>query len=1141
MRKINGLKVVLLTVCGATAIAATGCSNGYIVTFEENGGTEYEILTTDKKGQMIELPTPERFGYVFEGWFLDETLETPVGGDAYVPTKDITFYAKWRAIEFTVTFVSNGGTEYDEITAVAQTVTLPVPEKENHAFLGWYLTEDFTGDAVSGEFFSEESTVTLYAKWEAAEGRVISFDTKGGGTQEDMVDCGGGITLPVPTERYGYVFAGWFEDEDCSGTPLEGTYYATGDNVVLYAGWEEVVYLYVYYGDTNEYDRFNYEPGTVINVEDLEIPQEITVNGVVCSFDYWADETFSPLTSVTLDSHTDIFAIYDEKDVPVKDTFIPNSDGSFTSSYRAGVKVFVDEGQQEGGYSIDITFPKGAGGGVNATFRMKLSGQDYPYTEVGTEYLSAGFFPETGIMQIYRVKDGVLSNFAARIALVDLPESWQEKFNGALVGELVTMNFTVYDYVDGFEIFVDGEKIYTCTDTAVLSQFTGTGFGVRSSTPSTKFANAQFAKFKTVTLQANGGINVSEEVYYAVGKLMAGVPLKENSVFDGWYYDETLMQRVDLNAPNITENTTLYAGYQEAVENVTLYDEGTLIATYGYAGGTLYLPEMSNRANRIFTGWYYDEAYAQPVDAENPMVEGNVLIYAGWRYPKHDSFERNQDWSYSIATGKPDGTLLVGETQYEYTEIKLNFAIVKGTTTGAATLTFRMNVFEDNVVDGTGTYMTFGLNTAATNGKVQIGYSGGAGRWVNIYAVPLTSTPKWNTTLQQAETGSEVAVEMCVRDYGDCIEFFINEELAYTLTDADTLAMFEGIGYGIRSSAKNMTYTPSIAEIPSYELTLIDGNEEETIKYIVGLTQLPELNKQDYIFLGWFLDAECMQAVGEIAQSETLYAGWKLAPYTITLVTNCENTLESVPYESGELSLPVPTTAVANRIFNGWYYDEACMQKVDLENPTVNGNITLYAGWRYPTHTTNMVTHNNNGELSYECKKTVIAVVGETPYSLREEKYTEYSASFDFIKGESASSLFFSFRMTGYADNVTTGAGWHFFSFGIQMSTGKYGFGYVDNGAYVGIVFTEASADNGWYTYFRNGETGEKLTCAITVKDYGTRVECYLNGFLVYTCTDTKLQDDNLQGIGYGIFTKNISNTITYYGFDAKQIEEVES
>lgn len=50
---------------------------------------------------MPVLPTPERVGYIFEGWYLDKSYTIPYSdGILYLYMKDVTMYAKWSEEEF---------------------------------------------------------------------------------------------------------------------------------------------------------------------------------------------------------------------------------------------------------------------------------------------------------------------------------------------------------------------------------------------------------------------------------------------------------------------------------------------------------------------------------------------------------------------------------------------------------------------------------------------------------------------------------------------------------------------------------------------------------------------------------------------------------------------------------------------------------------------------------------------------------------------------------------------------------------------------------------------------------------------------------------------------------------------------------
>ena len=114
--------------------------------------------TMDVNSTATEPTDPKRDGFVFDGWYNDNTkyaFETPV-------TEDITLTAKWLE-EFTVTFNSNGGTAVESQTIVeGQKATEPAaPTKSGYDFKGWYVgNAEYNFDTVVN------GNVTLTAKWE---------------------------------------------------------------------------------------------------------------------------------------------------------------------------------------------------------------------------------------------------------------------------------------------------------------------------------------------------------------------------------------------------------------------------------------------------------------------------------------------------------------------------------------------------------------------------------------------------------------------------------------------------------------------------------------------------------------------------------------------------------------------------------------------------------------------------------------------------------------------------------------------------------------------------------------------------------------------------------------------------------------
>ena len=151
----------------------------YLVTFDPNGGKVSRESTAVTIGKPYgTLPTPNRTGYKFAGWYTEKTggtkvtETTTVGNDP--PT---TLYAHWTANNYLVTLHANGGkigtpsgqlvnTRSYTVTYGSKYPAFPDPTRTGgYTFDGWYTQE--TG----GTKITSDTTVTttkdhiLYAHW----------------------------------------------------------------------------------------------------------------------------------------------------------------------------------------------------------------------------------------------------------------------------------------------------------------------------------------------------------------------------------------------------------------------------------------------------------------------------------------------------------------------------------------------------------------------------------------------------------------------------------------------------------------------------------------------------------------------------------------------------------------------------------------------------------------------------------------------------------------------------------------------------------------------------------------------------------------------------------------------------------------
>ncbi len=146
-------------------------SDGYVLTFNVNGGTCDKTIDTVTKDEAYTLPTPTRTGYTFTGW--NNGTET-ITGASFTPTANTTLTAQWTANSYTIKFDANGGegTMEDVTATYDKESTLPANTFTNSGkvFLGWAISPNgevvYTDGAAVKNLVSENGgEITLYAVW----------------------------------------------------------------------------------------------------------------------------------------------------------------------------------------------------------------------------------------------------------------------------------------------------------------------------------------------------------------------------------------------------------------------------------------------------------------------------------------------------------------------------------------------------------------------------------------------------------------------------------------------------------------------------------------------------------------------------------------------------------------------------------------------------------------------------------------------------------------------------------------------------------------------------------------------------------------------------------------------------------------
>ena len=83
--------------------SSPGKFSGTTYTYGEGSG----YITANYKNNSVNLPTPTKSGYTFDGWYTASSGGTKVS-NAYTPEGNITLYAHWSANSYTLSFDANG-------------------------------------------------------------------------------------------------------------------------------------------------------------------------------------------------------------------------------------------------------------------------------------------------------------------------------------------------------------------------------------------------------------------------------------------------------------------------------------------------------------------------------------------------------------------------------------------------------------------------------------------------------------------------------------------------------------------------------------------------------------------------------------------------------------------------------------------------------------------------------------------------------------------------------------------------------------------------------------------------------------------------------------------------------------------------
>jgi len=140
--------------------------NNYSVNYY-SGNTLLDSETYNFNEQLISPEDPEKEGYTFLAWYMDQELL----GDEFLfnilmPSNDINVYAKWSINHYQLSFSTGEGSAVSDAEyAYNEQISAPAnPTRTDFYFGGWYTDNTYTTEYVFNTM--PAASFTLYALWE---------------------------------------------------------------------------------------------------------------------------------------------------------------------------------------------------------------------------------------------------------------------------------------------------------------------------------------------------------------------------------------------------------------------------------------------------------------------------------------------------------------------------------------------------------------------------------------------------------------------------------------------------------------------------------------------------------------------------------------------------------------------------------------------------------------------------------------------------------------------------------------------------------------------------------------------------------------------------------------------------------------
>ena len=247
---------------GNKSYTANWTANQYNITYKDQGNAAFSgthasgYPTKHTYGTATALKGASKDYYRFDGWFTNQNCTgsaiTSIGATAF--SADITLYAKWTPLTFTVTFDQQNGTGGTSSVIATSGLAMPsatMPTRTGYTFGGYFDgtngngTQYYSATGSSVTNWNKEANTTLYAYWIPIPATAPTVTSQPQGFDANYGD-GGTLTASASVES-GHTIDGYQWYLSSTGSTSNGSPIASATAATLTIPATQNAGTYYYY------------------------------------------------------------------------------------------------------------------------------------------------------------------------------------------------------------------------------------------------------------------------------------------------------------------------------------------------------------------------------------------------------------------------------------------------------------------------------------------------------------------------------------------------------------------------------------------------------------------------------------------------------------------------------------------------------------------------------------------------------------------------------------------------------------------------------------------------------------------------------------------------------------------------------